>query len=411
MPVLAVVYIYGAVLSAPPIRSDGAGYYIYLPALFIDRDLTFMAMAVRQAENIASWGANLRQLPSGVYFDRYPVGPALLQIPFFAVAHTWALITKSDASGFSTPYQVANVAAGIFYFWVGAAFVFRTLRLHFDQETASAATLALIFGTSLFHLATCDSSFSHVYSFCLMAVFVWALLAYKIGQRWTLALIAGTAFGLIVISRNSNVIAGILALAVWIEVRDRNWWHAGLFMAAAPLAVTPQLLYWWIATGSPIVYSYEEVFSFRWTDPRILEFLFSIAKGFFFWAPVSLLSVVGLVLLKGRLAGFAIAISVCLALQIYICSSWHDWSFGGGFGSRPMVDFVPVLAIPMAAAIEWMRSRIGRVVSNAILVLTCLWTVVLMHSYWIGFVSYYRVPASDIASLPQRYKARYLPRL
>jgi hypothetical protein len=406
-PVLAVACIYySAIITGPPIRSDGAGYYMYLPALFIDRDLTFTAMAVRQAENVTHWGIILRQLPSGVYFDKYPVGPALLQLPFFALAHAWALMTKSEASGFSLPYQVANIASALFYFWVGAAFMFNSLRQNFDQGIAWATTLAAIFGTSLFHFATFDASFSHVYSFCLIAIYVWTLLKYDIEQTWKIALVAGAIFGLIVITRNSNIIVGVLALGIW--VRHRDWRHAGLFAAAAAVAATPQLIYWWIATGNPIVYSYLEE-RFHWTNPRALDFLFSIAKGFFFWAPVALLSVAGLVLLPRRLRAFAIAASICLALQVYICSSWHIWSFAGGFGNRPMVDYVPILALPMAAAIAWMRERIGCVPTGATLAVACLWTVVMMHAYWVGIIPLYEVTAKDIVSMPQRYATKLFP--
>ena len=46
---------------------------------------------------------------------------------------------------------------------------------------------------------------------------------------------------------------------------------------------------------------------------------------------------------------FGIFALLSVAIQIYICASWPVWWSGGGFGSRPMVDYVPVLAISYAA--------------------------------------------------------------
>src|SRR5207244_970706 len=39
LAILAVSLIYGFHLAAKPIRSDGIGHYLYLPAAFIDHDL------------------------------------------------------------------------------------------------------------------------------------------------------------------------------------------------------------------------------------------------------------------------------------------------------------------------------------------------------------------------------------
>ena len=42
-------------------------------------------------------------------------------------------------------------------------------------------------------------------------------------------------------------------------------------------------------------------------------------------------------------------ILMVLAVTIYICAAWHMWNFRCGFGSRPMVQYMPLVAIPVWA--------------------------------------------------------------
>jgi hypothetical protein len=44
-------------------------------------------------------------------------------------------------------------------------------------------------------------------------------------------------------------------------------------------------------------------------------------------------------------------------LVSYIFSSWHSWYFGGGYGSRPFIDFYPLFAIPFGFSVDFIRRR------------------------------------------------------
>lgn len=74
MALAAVGYIYKSELNGPPIRSDGKGYYAYLPSFFIDHSVN-----IPIDENTPYW----YELDNGNIIDKYPMGTAILQIPFF----------------------------------------------------------------------------------------------------------------------------------------------------------------------------------------------------------------------------------------------------------------------------------------------------------------------------------------
>jgi hypothetical protein len=406
---LAIAYIYCLGLTGPPIRSDGIGYQAYLPALFIDHDLTFAIFAERRFGGPIPWWTGIAIYPeSGIYLDKYPIGTAVLQAPFFLVADGLTQLLGMPRSGFSAPYQIANIVSGIFYFILGAYVLLKILLDYFELRIALLTTWLIALGTNLFHYATYDGGFSHVYSFALIAIYIHLLLKYSRSPELSLAPAAGIAFGLIVITRPQNAILGLLALGIWIQTAQRTPSRSMMlrdgaaFMLAALLPMIPQLACWWLATGHFLVYSYQDE-GFIWTRPRILSFLFGVRKGLFFWSPALLLAVAGFALLPRRLRVFGAWAFACMLLHVYISSSWHMWWFGGGFGSRTFTDMLAVLALPMAAAIAVIVERVGfQVVRIAAVALVGL-NFVLMNGYWVGFIPFDGTTAGHLLNVPATY--------
>ena len=67
---------------------------------------------------------------------------------------------------------------------------------------------------------------------------------------------------------------------------------------------------------------------------------------------------------------FAWPIGVYFALTIYFVFSWTAWWYGGGFGCRPMVGPLALLALPMALLTETVidRSRVASFVLMVIII-------------------------------------------
>ena len=84
--------------------------------------------------------------------------------------------------------------------------------------------------------------------------------------------------------------------------------------------------------------------------------LFSVQKGLFFWSPLLLAAVAGLVLLgrsPNAARAFVLPGVVFLALDTYVIASWWDWQFGGSYGHRGFVDALPIFALGLAAFFSW----------------------------------------------------------
>jgi hypothetical protein len=420
---LAYVYGFGLPFGAPPIRSDGFGYNAYLPAFFLDHDLTFRTMITRlSASNdplasngeIILWSGIVPYKDTGLYLDFYPIGCAILQMPFFLVADfigkVFGLTRFAPTTTYPPVFQIANVASSTAYFLVGILFTFRTLWSLYDRQTVWLTVILMTFGTSLFHYATLDGSFAHVYSFALIALYIWLLFQYVQRPGASTAAAIGAVLGLITITRNQDAALGLIALGMGLQTAWQQPQHPFLrdaAIAAAFLlaAISPQLLYWHYITGQFIINSYDATpWAFQWSNPEVSNFLFSLRKGALFWGPGFIIAFVGFFFLDPRLWVCGICAFLSVAIEIYICASWPIWWFGGGFGSRPMVDYIPVLAISCAAAISAAIRWNASAVRGVVIVFT-LWTTVLMHSYWIGFVCFEDTIASDLQSMPARYFA------
>ena len=262
------LWIYGSPLAlGPPVRSDAMGYYLYLPAVVLDRDITMERTAERSFAGRTGEMQGVRRVPpKDRYLDKYPLGEAIMLAPFFVLGDAAARVLGARTDGFSTPYQWAAAAAGLVYALLGLAVLGGLLRRWFSGATVVLTLLAITFGTSLFHYATYDAVFSHAFSFFLVAVIFWLALSVYEKPRLRNAAALGVASGLLVAVRPTNV--AILVFVSLLGVKSvhgvkqrvvalrRHARLLGLGTAAFVVPLLPQVAYWHVITGKFFVYAY-----------------------------------------------------------------------------------------------------------------------------------------------------------
>jgi hypothetical protein len=217
--IASCIYIYKIKhLAWPPIRSDGFGYYAYLPSVFIDHNFR-MHLAV--SNNPGGEHAPLPGLEAypgtDQLLDKYPIGTALMMSPFFFVAHMLAVHLGFERNGYSLPYQISTIAAGIFYLSVGTGTLYATLRVRNDTQVSVMTTTLVVFATNVFHYSSYDASFSHIYSYALIAIYMLLIVRYRMegdrsADRYTFVLLA-IILGLITITRITDAVVAIIGLS------------------------------------------------------------------------------------------------------------------------------------------------------------------------------------------------------
>ncbi len=406
---LSAATIYTFKLNFPPIRSDGIGYYSYLPAIFIHKNLDFEPLLQEKFSEEGyvpeSWGGIRYYEKTDKYIDKYPIGIAVMLLPFFLTAHLLTLVTGINLEGgFSEFYQLSIGLAGILYFILGLFVLKKILDKYFDSKVVYITLLLITFGTNLFHYGTYDATFSHVFSFFLINSFVYSTLKWHKKQSWKNTLLIGLLAGFIILVRPTNAfilllfplykISSFKNLAANYKLfspdKNRDKLKILIIVLIGIIILLPQFLYLKYATGGFFTFPYEDFEGFNFFRAEIGNVLFSVRKGLFFWSPILLFSIPGLFLMfKNKdLKKFLLPFVLILIIGTWIIFSWWHWPYGGSFGHRAFIDLFVFFALPLATFINWIlnQKQALRYILIIMMVLCSLLTSKLMIQYWLGVI-------------------------
>ncbi len=426
--VLGLFYLFLAThreTNWPLSRSDGEGYFAYLPLAFVYHTADLSVIAPFQEQGVPAGASFVAQ--TGHWAIKYPIGVALTAAPFFLAAHLFCHATHLyPADGYSLPYQLSLSLAAL-----GAAFVAlwalrRWLSRRFSPPAVAATLLFLVFGTNLAHYATFDAFASHIYSVAALALFLDALDSFAACPTALRATLLGLLAGYGFLTRNTTVIyfvplfflpllGGRLPLRAWLR-------GAAIAAAAGFLAILPQLLLWKYSRGSFLAYSYGDEGFTNLRDPLFAKVFWSWRKGAFVHFPFLLLPVIGLAwaawagrpkpkpLERGAVSEepapaaplrieAALAL-LCGLLQSYIAASWSTWPFGGSLGHRAFVDFYPLLALGAGWLAERGLAGGHRRLVWGTTVAAVLYAQVFTQLYWFHLVKSDSMTRADFARLP-----------
>lgn len=351
------------------ISSDAEGYYQYLPAVFIKKDITDQPYSY--------------YMEDGRLFNKYTCGVALLEMPFFLGAHLYTRLTESEAAdGYSQNYEYALQLSAAFYLVAGMFCLYYFLRRYFPAWAIVISLLAIYQGTNMLYYTNGEAGMSHVYSFFIFSAFICFtphFLEFK-GIKFTL--VTGLLLGIAVLLRPTNIILGFFILFYDVynfrELRDRfmlllgRWWHFAIIAVIGVLVFIPQMYYWNKMLGKLFVNSYRydvAVTGFiNWRNPKILQVLAGHRSGWLLYAPVMILSLIGLVWIFIKHAYHSRGLMIIFLILLYLSGSWSAYTFGSAYGYRPFIELSAFLSIPFVFMM-WKIFRSNSIVLKALLVL------------------------------------------
>ena len=339
------------------INWDVTSYYSYLPAIFVHKDLKFEFLnnsEVNYAEKHQFWPETA---PNGNKVIKTTMGMSVLYFPFFIISHIYSLVNdKVVANGFSKPYEIGLTFSSIFYMMIGLFFLAKVLRSIYDEKKVSILLFLVFLGTNLFYYATTEPCMSHVYTFSLASVFMYITMKIYEKDNWKFFIFLGLIYGLLFLVRPTNILFILAFLLYKIEsfssLNKRLYWliqhykKLTMTIVISVLIGSVQFFYWKWATGNWFFNSYVGE-QFYFNQPRIIEFLFSYRKGWLVYTPIFVFSFLGLYKMYVRKNPWFFSILIMLPVLVSLFSSWWCWWFGGGFGMRPMIDYYPLLIIPL----------------------------------------------------------------
>jgi hypothetical protein len=386
------------------IGSDGVAYYVYARSLVIDHDLDF----TNEFTYFQLKPAAFVRTAMGYIGNKYAIGPALLWMPFFLVAHAIALAAHAlgwnvAADGYSYLYQSAISIGSIVYGALGFWLAYVCTRRMFSQIAALMAVGLLWLASNSFYYMAFEPSMSHMVSLFSVALlltiwFVWFRNIERPAIVHAAAL--GAAGGLVLLVRLQDapfllLPYGYLLLQLiqtWRAGHPRaaqHWFLCGLITSAFTLIVfAPQLAIWQQLYGTWAVSPYFEdhIPAFNWLHPQLFGVLFSTFHGLFTWHPIYLFALCGLTVVAKQDRRLAIALTTLLLLELYIVAAWWAWWQGDSFGGRMFLSGMWIWVLGLAGCLEWLRRRRFFYPVIAIGLLLICWNGLSLIQYRLGFV-------------------------
>ena len=389
---IAIAVIVGN-FSGGPVRIlswDVFGYYLYLPAAFIYRDLGLQHFDVTHQiiDKYHNSGTfyQAMQLPSGYWVMKYSMGLAVLYLPFFLIGHVIALLTSYPADGFSAPYQISILIGGIIYTLVGIYFLRKLLLKFFGDKLAAAVLVIVFFGTNYFFHTSFDgqNAMTHNYLFTLYVFILLLTIKWHETHKLKHILLLALVCGLAILSRPSEAVCLFIPLLWGVGDKNSFWdkvnllkkhkYQIALFALVLFLIGMVQFTYWKIYTGKFLYYSYggNAGEGFEFFHPYIAKVLFSFRKGWLIYTPIMFFSVLGLISIYRKNKFIFYSIFIYFIANLYIVSSWTCWWYAQSFSERSLIQSYAVLALPMGYFVQSVNSR------KAVLRILCYTLFVLL---------------------------------
>lgn len=372
------------------LKWDAICYYSYLPAVFIEKDITLSFINNENDANYNWIKYGYIKTKNGERVIKTSMGVAILVAPFFLIAHSLALLGMDTADGFSSIYQFFLEFSGLFYLIVGFVFLRKLLLNFYNEKIVAIAFVLLYFGTNLLYHSAIDGVNSHVFTFGIFSLLLYYTYSFYQHETLTKSLVIGLLLGMTFIVRPINFlfvvpvfffdVSSIKDLKERLEfIVIKQYKYLFIVMIGFAIVLAPQVAYYKIVTNSYFVFSYGEKERFYFNNPHIFEVLFSFRKGWFLYTPLMFV-VVFWFIFKNKLQNkyFNISIIVLLSVYVYTVSSWWCWWYGGGFSQRAMIDLYPILILPLCSFVYYLvntqRKRIQKLVAvflGCLLILNC----------------------------------------
>ncbi len=344
---------------------DVAGYYWYLPSIFVYHDLkhqNFKDTIIRKYEVVPNF-EHAMLLPNGNYVMKYASGMSLMYLPFFTAAHLVAGALGYPRDGFSLPYQLAIQLGGFFTALLGLWYLRKLLLLFYSDAAVSVSLLLLVLGTNYLNTSVIDVGMSHGWLFTIYVFLLLNTVYFHQTGQFKYAVRIGLLVGLATLTRPPEALCCLIPILWGMDslrpaaIRKQLTFLLSKYkmllvaVLCASAVISIQLIYWKYVSGNWIVYSYgTQKLYFR--SPNFINYTFGALAGWLRYTPMMLLAFAGLFpfLISGK---HRVAITTVFLVNYYVVCCWSIWWYGG----RAMVQSYPVLMFPIASLVTLILNR------------------------------------------------------
>ena len=348
------------------IFTDKAGYHVYLPAFFY-----YDMNGQKMPDDIEKKTGLGFSIDGSKIVTKYPIGVALMEAPFFALAASIDYMSDvQDLKGYTTTHHKILSFSGAFYGILGLLFFFLIGRNFWGLDSSRAYLLTfMVLGCSnLLYYITRDPGMSHLYSFMIFTgmIYVFHLCIHRQKvTKWNVILFLFLISMVVALRPLNLVFISFPIVYILFQFREKIpmlKFQKPLFgllvgLGVALIPVVLQLAYNQYAYGEFLADSYAQESFNRWDKLHLLEFWFGANNGVFVYIPILLLVVLWIIgqlrkqnYLSLLFVGYFLAISITYA-------AWWSPTLGCGFGHRGFTEHLAFFALPMAGLIRSLKPQ------------------------------------------------------
>jgi hypothetical protein len=305
----------------------------------------------------------------GHYVSRYPVGPALVALPFAMPQILWLDRTHpgwetSEPEWFDT---IAKSSAAAITTLAALALLAVLRKLGLGHE-AWLAALAAALGSNLWCTAS-QSLWQHGPAALMLTLLVLLLLP-ESPSRWRF-FAAGLTAALLVCARPIDLVFAVVT-AVWVTIRHPRGliWFLPPVVAIGTALIGYNRAYLGAAGG---YYSQFEaaLFATPWQE-GLMGTLLSPSRGLFVFSPWTLIAFAYLpfAFYRLRLSMLLPWLLVALGTHAILISTFSAWWAGLCFGPRYWTEVIPLLAMVLGLALHWAKVRCQPVFAVSVVLIT-----------------------------------------
>ncbi len=400
---------------------DTSFYYFWLRSVMVDGDVDFSndllycdSMPLQDRLDLVHrtpgtyLGSLMPPTKKGLIPNKYPIGWALLEVPFYLAADATASLINAGGGkvardGWQPLYQEFLLLGQVVYAAAGLYFAFKILAEYLSVPAAVCGVAIGWLGSFLPYYALIQVAMAHnVMFFAVTGTFYFTLRLRLQPERIRYWFLVGLLSAFVILARYQGAMMLLFPALVCLRevVRDRQRIRGLLVaMAAGMVPLSLQLLAWRWLYGAWFLDTYQNE-GFEWLHGHYFSVLFSSWHGLFNWHPVLLLGALGCVgwTLRSRRYFDGGCYLFLFALSVAVNGAWSCWWFGTSFGLRAFESCTLFFMLGLGFVLQTLARRPTAFHAvMGILLLAIFWNINLM---WVA--QYTHLSLSDPVSWQER---------
>jgi len=212
--------------SSATLSWDVSGYYFYLPAAFVYKDmkeLKWKDPVIKKYKPQPGFVQAYKHKESGNYVMKYSIGQSVVYSPFFFIAHAWALNSSVyPADGFSFPYQFTISMGMLLWTVIGLIFLQKSLLVYFSEKVTALGIFGILLGSNYLNYAAIDGAMTHNTVFTVYAVLIYLSIRFHQKPSWSKAIGIGACVGLASLIRPTELISCLIPILWGLNLISRE---------------------------------------------------------------------------------------------------------------------------------------------------------------------------------------------